>query len=47
MSVIALAAPPSVADLAWTDIVAGLVLIPWAWWFDRHRALRTEAVAKT
>jgi hypothetical protein len=29
--------PPSVGAIAWTGIVASLVLIPWAWWFDRHR----------
>lgn len=29
--------PPSVADIAWTGIAASVVLIPWAWWFDRHR----------
>jgi membrane-bound metal-dependent hydrolase YbcI (DUF457 family) len=29
--------PPSVGAIAWTGIVASVVLIPWAWWFDRHR----------
>jgi len=32
--------PSSIADIAWTGIVAIVVLIPWAWWFDRHRVLR-------
>jgi uncharacterized membrane protein len=32
---------PSVADIAWTGIAASVILVPWAWWFDRHR----EAVA--
>ncbi|NYF51048.1 metal-dependent hydrolase [Tunturiibacter gelidoferens] len=35
--------PANVAqDIAWPGIVAELVLIPWAWWFDQHRALRAE-----
>jgi hypothetical protein len=29
--------PPSVADIAWTGIAASVILVPWAWWFDRHR----------
>jgi membrane-bound metal-dependent hydrolase YbcI (DUF457 family) len=34
--------PPSdVADIAWTGMIAMVILIPWAWWFDRHRVLRT------
>lgn len=33
--------PPSVGAIAWTGIAAPVVLIPWSWWFDRHR----EAVA--
>jgi hypothetical protein len=37
-----LSGPPSdVADIAWTGIIAMVILIPWAWWFDRHRVLRT------
>jgi hypothetical protein len=32
--------PPSVKDIAWAGIVASVMLIPWAWWFDHHRALR-------
>jgi hypothetical protein len=34
--------PPSVGVVAWSGIIAGLVFIPWAWWLDRHRTLRTE-----
>jgi hypothetical protein len=34
-------APPSVAAIAWTSIVAWL-FIPWAWWADRPR-VATEA----
>lgn len=33
--------PPSVAALAWVTIIGGAILIPWAWWFDRHRDLKT------
>jgi hypothetical protein len=33
--------PPSVADIAWTGIIAMIILFPWAWWFDSHRILRT------
>jgi hypothetical protein len=33
--------PDSVTDLAWTAAVAAIILIPWAWWFDKHRT--TEA----
>jgi hypothetical protein len=32
--------PPSVGDIAWSGIIAALILIPWAWWFDRHRIRR-------
>ena len=31
--------PPSVAGIAWTGIAASVILVPWAWWFDRHREL--------
>jgi hypothetical protein len=30
--------PPSVPAIAWTGVAAALILIPWAWWFDQHRA---------
>lgn len=33
------APPPSVGAIAWVGIASSLVFIPWAWWFDRHRAL--------
>jgi len=29
--------PPSVADIAWPGLIAGVILLLWAWWFDRHR----------
>jgi len=39
------APPASVAELAWTGIVAGVILLLWAWWFDRYRVLRRQAQA--
>jgi membrane-bound metal-dependent hydrolase YbcI (DUF457 family) len=33
--------PTSISnDVIWPAIIAETVLIPWAWWFDRHRDLR-------
>ncbi len=32
--------PNSVAELTWTAIAAPLILLPWAWWFDRHRSAK-------
>jgi hypothetical protein len=34
--------PPSSikGDVIWPAIIAEAVLLPWAWWFDRHRQLR-------
>jgi hypothetical protein len=32
--------PPSISDIAWVGVAASVILIPWAWWFDRHRKLR-------
>jgi len=31
------APPPSVKVVAWSGLLAGLIFVPWAWWFDRHR----------
>jgi hypothetical protein len=28
-------------EIAWLAVIASAVLIPWAWWFERHRELRT------
>jgi membrane-bound metal-dependent hydrolase YbcI (DUF457 family) len=36
--------PANTAEIAWPGIIAGFILIPWAWWFDRHRALRKNQV---
>ncbi len=29
--------PGSVNQIAWAGVAAAVILIPWAWWFDRHR----------
>src|ERR1700735_265570 len=39
------AAPSSVDQLVGFGIVAELVLLPWAWWFDRHREPRAVVMA--
>ena len=30
--------PDNVAEIAWAGVAAAVILIPWAWWFDRNRA---------
>jgi len=30
-------APGSVTEVAWAGVAGVVILIPWAWWFDRHR----------
>ena len=35
--------PASPDEIAWTGLIAGAILLLWAWWFDRHRVSR-EAV---
>lgn len=38
--------PPSgIAEIAWTGLVAEVILLPWAWWLDHHRALRSRFVS--
>jgi hypothetical protein len=32
--------PGSVGEIAWPAIAASIILISWAWWFDRHRSSR-------
>ena len=32
--------PSSVGEIAWPGIIASVVILVWAWWFDRHRAAR-------
>ncbi len=34
--------PPSVAAVAWSGVIAAVLFIPWAWWFDHHRMIRNE-----
>ena len=34
--------PQSIAQVAWTAIVASLVFLFWAWWFDSHRDEQTH-----
>jgi hypothetical protein len=36
------APPTSAAEIAWGGIPWEAVLILWAWWFDRHRVLRSQ-----
>jgi membrane-bound metal-dependent hydrolase YbcI (DUF457 family) len=31
------ATPESATERAWTGFIATVVLLVWAWWFDRHR----------
>ena len=35
--------PASVSEIIWPGIIAEMVLLLWAWWFDLHRAFRTVA----
>ena len=28
------------AEIAWPGLIAGVVMLIWAWWFDRHRDLK-------
>jgi hypothetical protein len=37
--------PPSVNDIIWPGIIAEVVLLAWAWWFDHHRVSRSEPAA--
>jgi membrane-bound metal-dependent hydrolase YbcI (DUF457 family) len=34
-------APPAPKAYAWAGLGAGLLLVAWAWWVDRHRELRS------
>ncbi len=31
------------AGIAWPGLIAGIVMLIWAWWFDRHRELSRSA----
>jgi hypothetical protein len=38
--------PPSgTGDIAWSGLIAEAILLPWAWWFDHHRAVETDTIA--
>jgi len=34
--------PPNGKSVIWASLIAEPILLLWAWWFDRHRVLRTE-----
>ncbi len=34
--------PGNVGELIWSGLIAELILIPWAWWFDHHRQVLPE-----
>jgi len=36
------APPRSASEVGWTGMIAGVALLAWAWWFDRHREPRLE-----
>jgi len=37
--------PDSMNEVAWVGAAAMVVMLPWAWWFDRHRDLRANVAA--
>jgi hypothetical protein len=37
-------APGSMSEIAWAGVAAPVILLPWAWWFDRHRSAGQELV---
>jgi len=39
--------PANMSEVAWPGVVASAVLLPWAWWFDRYRALRGARLPST
>ncbi|HTR46196.1 MAG TPA: metal-dependent hydrolase [Verrucomicrobiae bacterium] len=39
--------PANMSEVAWPGVIASAVLLPWAWWFDRHRALRGAPLPST
>jgi membrane-bound metal-dependent hydrolase YbcI (DUF457 family) len=34
--------PENTHEIAWTGLIATVVLLAWAWWFDKHRQIRDE-----
>jgi hypothetical protein len=42
------APPESPNEIAWSGLIAILILLPWAWWFDHHRvAVQTTPMSTT
>ncbi|HEY1483282.1 MAG TPA: metal-dependent hydrolase [Candidatus Acidoferrum sp.] len=42
------APPESSNEIAWSGVIAILILLPWAWWFDHHRiAIQTAPASAT
>jgi uncharacterized membrane protein len=37
--------PPGIAAVAWSGIIAEVVFLPWAWWFDQHRPPRAQPLS--
>jgi hypothetical protein len=37
--------PDNMQEVAWNGIAAIFVILPWIWWFDRHRGLRSQPTA--
>jgi hypothetical protein len=37
--------PDSMNEVAWVGAAAMVVMLPWAWWFDRHGDLRANVAA--
>lgn len=35
--------PDTYQEVAWTGVIAEVILLPWAWWFDRHRTARPNS----
>jgi membrane-bound metal-dependent hydrolase YbcI (DUF457 family) len=35
------APPDSPRDIAWTGVIATIVMLVWAWWFDKHRNIKS------
>lgn len=37
------APPENAREIAWTGLIATLVMLVWAWWFDRHRKAESDS----
>jgi hypothetical protein len=29
--------PANISQVAWSGVIASVIMLPWAWWFDHHR----------